>query len=192
MWKGLPIKFKILKKRSQPCNENERWKILFRYFEPLNYTCLDSPSARAPVYQIWWLAGASHGFSSGGRIVGRWLTYTQNTLKIEVTGFGILHSRFWKGRPLLNLSLEGTRPLCPLLSTPMGSRSKGVWAIGGIRLKGHVPGDTCPLADVHPWHSSHIRLLVMNCSAVMFLIASVVKNVKNRKSKILVPFSPLI
>ena len=51
--------------------------------------------------------GRRHGFLSGeGRIVGRWLTYPQSTLKIgKGTGFGSLHPRIWRGRPLLNLSL---------------------------------------------------------------------------------------
>ena len=58
--------------------------------------------------------GRRHGFPSGGRIVGRWLTYTQNTLKIgKVTGFGPLHFRIWRGRPLLNLSLGGRVPPSP-------------------------------------------------------------------------------
>ena len=58
--------------------------------------------------------GRRHGFLSGGRIVGRWLTYPQNTLKIgKGIGFGPLHSRIWGRRRLLNFSLEGTRPLRP-------------------------------------------------------------------------------
>ena len=64
--------------------------------------------------------GRRHGFFSGGRIVGRWSTYPQNTLNIRKdTGFGPLYSRIWRGRPLLNFSLEGTRPPVPPLSTPM-------------------------------------------------------------------------
>ena len=59
--------------------------------------------------------GRRNGFLSGvGRIVGRWPTYPQNTLKIgKGTAFGPFHSRIWRKRPLLNLSLEGTRPLRP-------------------------------------------------------------------------------
>ena len=53
-------------------------------------------------------------FLVGGRIVDRWPTYHQNTLKIgKDTGFGTFFPRIWRGRPLLNFSLEGTRPLRP-------------------------------------------------------------------------------
>ena len=65
-------------------------------------------------HQMSYTQGRRHGFLSGGRIVGRWLTYPQNTLKIwKGTGFGPLHSRIWRGSPLLNCSLERTRPLRP-------------------------------------------------------------------------------
>ena len=47
----------------------------------------------------------------GGRIVGRWLTYTQNTLKIgKVTAFGPLHFRIWGGESPPKFVTGGTRP----------------------------------------------------------------------------------
>ena len=50
----------------------------------------------------------------GGRIVGRWLIYRQNILKIGTgTGFGPLYSRIWRGRPLINLSLGDPSPPPP-------------------------------------------------------------------------------
>ena len=58
--------------------------------------------------------GVAKDFLVGGRIVGRWPTYPQNTLKIGICiGFGPLYPRMWRGRPLLIFPLRGTRPLRP-------------------------------------------------------------------------------
>ena len=73
------------------------------------FTSTASVGARS----VRWM-GVATDFRVGGRIVVRWLTYTQNTLKIgKVTGFGPLHFRIWRGRPLLNLPLGGTSPPRP-------------------------------------------------------------------------------
>ena len=59
---------------------------------------------------VW---GVATDFWVVWRIVGRWLTYPKNTLKIgKGTGFGPLHSQIW-GSPLLNFSLEGRVPFVP-------------------------------------------------------------------------------
>ena len=65
--------------------------------------------------------GVATDFRVGGRIVGRWLTYTQNTLKIgKVTGFGPLYFRFWGGTSPPKFVTGGdASPPSPPLSTPM-------------------------------------------------------------------------
>ena len=58
--------------------------------------------------------GRRHGFLGRGRIVSRWLTYLQNTIKTgKGTGFGPLHSRICRGRPLINLTLGRRVPSVP-------------------------------------------------------------------------------
>ena len=50
----------------------------------------------------------------GGRIVGKRPTYPQNTPNIgKYTRFGPFYLRIWRGRPLLNFPLRGTRTLRP-------------------------------------------------------------------------------
>ena len=89
--------------------------------------------------------GRRHGFLSGGTNRRQVANLPPNTLKIgKDTGFWPFYSRIWRGRPLLNFSLRGTRALRPpAFDAHEGNRSHGgefcredrAW-----RVKRRIPG----------------------------------------------------
>ena len=108
--------------------------------------------------------GVASDFWVRGRIVGRWLTYPRNTLKIEKgAGFGPLHSRICGTSPpkFFTVACRGRVPSVPPLSTPMGMSNGLTWgyATFPIRRVGFVENSpklfqaaTCPSVTLHFTH----------------------------------------